>query len=230
MQSIGSAYWIDTKSKIEGSDTNCVEGILADASSYEEPPLVVFIVYDAPNRDCAANASNGEICCTYNDDGTCDYEAGGDCASGLQEYNDDYITPFAQVLAKYDGLVPIVLVIEPDTLPNLATNMDNPRCGDNATVTSYKTAVPLAVNTFAAQCPSCAIYGDAAHGGWLGWPSNLKAFVNIISELNIAPKLRGFTTNSANYQPLGITLHGNNSSVESYVLCVLILSDILSNY
>jgi cellulose 1,4-beta-cellobiosidase len=27
---------------------------------------VLFIVYDLPNRDCAASASNGEICCDGN--------------------------------------------------------------------------------------------------------------------------------------------------------------------
>ena len=39
--------------------------------------LVVLIVYDLPNRDCHAKASNGEICCTYNSDGTCNYGGGG---------------------------------------------------------------------------------------------------------------------------------------------------------
>lgn len=73
------------------------------------------------------------------------------------------------------------------------------------------------------------MYLDAAHGGWLGWPNNLAAAAQISKEkekkvkqnlkirlidssqiylkvLNLAggPNLiRGFATNTANYQPLG---------------------------
>lgn len=209
---VPSAYWIDTKDKITltvNNATDTVEEILADAAGRHPVPLVVFIVYDAPNRDCAAKASNGELCCTYNADGTCDYTAGGDCSAGLQEYEDEYITPFAQVLAQFNGIVPVVLVIEPDSLPNLATNLGIPACGDAATQAAYKGAIPIAVNALSAACPdSCTLYADAAHGGWLGWPTNLAAYVDLIDELGIAPKIRGFTTNSANYQPLGTSCAG----------------------
>jgi hypothetical protein len=63
------------------------------------------ILYDLPNRDCNARASNGEICCSYNADRTCDYSAAGDCAAGLNEYETTYVNPFAQVLAQFDGRV-----------------------------------------------------------------------------------------------------------------------------
>ena len=66
MASTASAFWIDKKSKITMSNssknsTDTVEGILADAATQATPPLVTFIVYDAPNRDCAAAASDGEV-------------------------------------------------------------------------------------------------------------------------------------------------------------------------
>ena len=59
MMEVPSAYWIDVKSKVTGSDTDSVEGILADAlaSNPSDPPLVKFIVYDLPNRDCHARAA-----------------------------------------------------------------------------------------------------------------------------------------------------------------------------
>lgn len=128
--------------------TDTVEEIMIDAEAQATPPLVVFIVYDAPNRDCAAKASNGEICCTYQTDGTCAwvprltsqsvlvkvaenrfrkitpiviceryaahiarlqpasrYTAGGNCATGLSEYENEYIQPFASVLARFNGKV-----------------------------------------------------------------------------------------------------------------------------
>lgn len=45
-----------------------------------------------------------------------------------------------------------------------------------------------AVATLSSACPdSCTLYADAAHGGWLGWPANLKAYLAIINDLGIAP-------------------------------------------
>ena len=74
MQEEASAFWLDTKSKIRGEGTNTAQGILEDAASSGTRKLVTFIVYDVPNRDCHAKASNGEICCTYNADGSCNYD------------------------------------------------------------------------------------------------------------------------------------------------------------
>merc|ERR1712203_937420 len=98
MRDVPSAYWLDHKGKIRGrSSTNTMEGILADAASKSPPELVVFIVYDLPNRDCHAKASNGEICCTYNADRTCNYLSSGNCSDGLREYQNEYIDPIASV-------------------------------------------------------------------------------------------------------------------------------------
>jgi len=50
-------------------------------------------------------------------------------------------------------------------------------------------------------------YLDAAHGGWLGWDNNLQAVMPIFKDvLNSAggnDVIRGFVTNTANYQSLG---------------------------
>lgn len=60
-----SAFWIDTMAKISTA-TISLKYILQDASRYDPPRLIVIIVYDLPNRDCHALASNGEICCNAN--------------------------------------------------------------------------------------------------------------------------------------------------------------------
>jgi cellulose 1,4-beta-cellobiosidase len=133
MTDVPSAYWLDSKSKIKGTSTSTMEGILKDAAASSTKKLVTFIVYDLPNRDCKAKASNGEICCTYNADKTCDYNAGGDCSEGLNEYKTEYIDPIHEVLMQYQDKVEIVLIIEPDSLPNLATNLADPHCGNSAT-------------------------------------------------------------------------------------------------
>jgi len=203
MRSVPSAYWIDVKSKINGQGTDSVEGILTDSASKSPPQLCVFIVYDLPNRDCHAKASNGEICCNANPDGTCNYDLGGNCASGIQEYQTQYIDPFVAVLKKFYGKVPVVLVIEPDSLPNLATNLADPHCGNSATQAAYTTGITYAVKSFSTNVPNIPMYIDAGHGGWLGWQDNIDKFAQLIKQLNVANMVRGFSTNVANYQPLG---------------------------
>jgi cellulose 1,4-beta-cellobiosidase len=206
MSNISSAFWIDTKSKINGdpTDTVSVSGILADAASRNPPPTVVFIVYDVPNRDCHAKASNGEICCTYNADKTCNYDASGDCAAGIAEYETTYIDPLVALFAQYNGKVPIVAIIEPDSLPNLSTNQGDPHCGNSATNSAYTVGIPYTINAIATKAPAVSMYLDAAHGGWLGWENNAQAFASLVQGLGITQHLRGFATNVANYQPLGV--------------------------
>jgi len=204
MRDIPSAYWIDVKAKIRGTGVRTLEGILADASSKKPAELVTFIWYDLPNRDCHAKASNGEICCKYLPDGRCDYTWQSECNAGLKEYKETYADPFVEVLQKYAGKVPVVVVVEPDSLPNLATNEDDPRCGGAATKQAYTEGIKYSIEQLTTKTPEVAVYLDAAHGGWLGWQDNLMGFMRILRRMDLpVSKMRGFATNVANYQPLG---------------------------
>lgn len=49
----------------------------------KEPVLITVFIYDLPNRDCAALASNGELTISN---------------IGLQRYEQDYINPIARIL------------------------------------------------------------------------------------------------------------------------------------
>jgi cellulose 1,4-beta-cellobiosidase len=198
-----SAFWIDRKEKIYGKETNSLEGILLDASSYSEKQTAIFIFYDLPNRDCNARASNGQLCCTYRADGRCDYLTNRDnCQAGLDQYIKEYVDPYVSVISQYQDKVNIAIVIEPDSLPNLITNMGNPACRNSERV--YKDGIKYAVEQFAKKAPKAWVYLDAAHGGWLGWKdSNMIPFVRLVQSMNILPYIRGFATNVANYQPIG---------------------------
>eukprot|EP01064_Diplonema_japonicum_P039413 TRINITY_DN986_c0_g2_i1.p1 TRINITY_DN986_c0_g2~~TRINITY_DN986_c0_g2_i1.p1 ORF type:complete len:440 (+),score=115.79 TRINITY_DN986_c0_g2_i1:65-1321(+) len=204
MLEVPSAFWVDVMAKINGTTPDTVEGILKDAGSRSPAQLVTLIVYDLPNRDCHAKASNGEICCTPNADGTCNYNANGDCSAGLNKYKTQYINPLAALVKEHCTKVPMVLIIEPDSLPNLATNQGDPHCGNSATKAAYEQGIPYAIETLSAACPQAALYLDAAHGGWLGWTNNIQLFAQEVTRLNVLDKLRGFSTNVANYQPIGI--------------------------
>ena len=156
MKEVPSAFWIDNKAKIYGRGRlDTLEGILEDSARMPLPQLCVFIFYDLPNRDCNAKASNGEIRAA---------DAGG-AAAALLEYKRDYVDPFSEVLARYSD-VPVVLVIEPDSLGNVISNAGQHGCTEQ-TVANYKEGVRYAVSTIATVAPHAAIYVDAAHGGWM---------------------------------------------------------------
>jgi cellulose 1,4-beta-cellobiosidase len=62
---------------------------------------------------------------------------------GLNKYKTLYIDPIAQQLANFPS-VRVALVIEPDSLPNLATNLGVPKCQEAkvSTVLQYRPSGP----------------------------------------------------------------------------------------
>ena len=108
-ENIGAATWIDSMKNIEK-----IAPVLEGAKASGNVPM--FVVYDLPNRDCAALASNGEITCEDNS-----------CAKGLDTYKTQYVDKVIAEFAKYPD-IPIIAIVEPDSLPNLATNMSDQKC------------------------------------------------------------------------------------------------------
>lgn len=90
--------------------------------------------------------------------------------------------------------VPTVLILEPDSLPNLVTNLGRAGCG-KATARGYEEGLRLAVNRIAAASPRTALYLDAGNGGWLGWDETTSRFVSLVAKLGLHQHLRGFSTN-----------------------------------
>ncbi|KAJ8601608.1 hypothetical protein CTAYLR_008460 [Chrysophaeum taylorii] len=193
LKKVPAAYWMDTKAVVRK---------LPNELQQAKGDLVVIVVYNLPNRDCAAASSAGEICCSYGPDGICNYGETPSCDDGLAEYENDYIDVMRDILADYPE-VPVALVIEPDSLPNLVTNQAHPVCGASETQAAYMTGIKYAVETLA-TLDNVAIYLDAAHEGWLGWDGNADGFMNLVSQMDIWPLLRGFTINVANYFSEGI--------------------------
>ena len=107
--------------------------------------------------------------------GTGNYFKESECPKGLDEYQTQYIDPFVALLKKYPS-TPVALILEPDSLPNLATNLDDARCANPATQRAYKDGIAYAVKKFSET--HAVIYLDGAHGGWLGWQNNLNAIVS----------------------------------------------------
>ncbi|KAJ3122022.1 hypothetical protein HK098_003177 [Nowakowskiella sp. JEL0407] len=182
-----TAIWIDKIANLPRVTLN-MQNARNRANAMGKPVVVQFVVYDLPGRDCHALSSNGEL------------SAGQDA-----EYQ-GYINDFAQRLKDNAAdNVRVVLIIEPDSLPNIATNLANPKC--KAAESSYRKGVAYALAKL--SLPNVWMYIDVAHGGWLGWESGQTAaipvFKSVISDaMAIQPSLRiaGWATNTANYSPL----------------------------
>lgn len=189
-----TAVWMDRISAINGNaDGNGLRFHLDRALLQKQAgtPLVVnLVIYDLPGRDCYALASNGELPAT---------------AAGLARYKTEYVDPIATILAdpKYQGLR-IAATIEPDSLPNLVTNISQPECQSAAPF--YREGVKYALDKLHA-IPNVYNYIDAAHSGWLGWDNNAVPAAKLFAEVARSTKsgfasIDGFVTNTANTTPL----------------------------
>lgn len=183
-----TAVWIDSIAAIPRA-----RRALAAAARASPPSLVTLVVYNLPNRDCAAQSSGGEICCFDMPPSmpSCQLKWGGNCDHGLSRYRNEFIMPIAAILAEYQS-VPTALIIEPDSLPNLVTSHTG-ECRGGATTDGYKRGVAHAVRTLAPL--ASAVYLDAGHGGWVGYETNLLGYLGVVREIGIWGFLRGFSSN-----------------------------------
>jgi cellulose 1,4-beta-cellobiosidase len=158
---------------------------LADAASKGGKQLVQIVVYDLPDRDCAAAASNGEF----------------SIANGGAAKYKEYIDGIVAAIKAYPD-VRVVAVIEPDSLANMVTNMNVSKCSNAAA--TYKNSTIYAIQQL--NLANVYMYLDAGHAGWLGWPANLQPAATLFADLYKqagSPKaVRGLATNVANYNAL----------------------------
>jgi len=195
---VGTFVWMDTAAKVPLFDTYMgnIEALNAGGAS---PPYVgTFVVYDLPDRDCAADASNGEY--TIADNGVANYKA--------------YIDSIVTVVKNYPS-TDVVFVIEPDSLANLVTNLDVAKCANAES--AYLECVNYAITNL--NLPSVTMYLDAGHAGWLGWSANLSPaatlFANVYKNASSPAAVRGLATNVANYNAWSISSAPSYTSGDS---------------
>lgn len=185
MEALPTAVW---ESWI--SDTPSLALHLAAARAQQQregtPVVPVFVVYDLPGRDCAAAASAGEL--------TPD-------AAGEARYQHEFIDAIAAAFRAHPDQR-IAVVLEPDSLSNLVTNLQNPRCARVAEI--YKRGIAYAIAKL--SMPNVFLYLEGAHAGWLGWPKNLARSVPLYKQVlemaGGADRIRGFAVNVSNYDPV----------------------------
>jgi cellulose 1,4-beta-cellobiosidase len=163
---------------------------LAEARKQQQasgkPTLSLVVVYDMPDRDCAAKSSAGELKVSEN---------------GAARYRTEFIDVIVNHFKNYSDL-PIAVILEPDSLGNLVTNMNLPKCSDARS--TYVDSTVYAIQKL--QLPNVSIYLDAAHAGWLGWDHHRESVIRVYKKVLRAAggydMIRGFATNVSNYTHL----------------------------
>jgi len=198
VKSYPTAVWIDRIAAIYGGPDNAgrksVEQHLDAVLAQKKPGIPItasFVIYNLPGRDCHALASNGELPLTQ---------------AALQTYKTDYIDVIADIFAdpKYQD-IRIVAIIEPDSLPNLVTNLSTPACAQASSTGIYEDGVKYALDKLHA-IPNVYNYLDIGHSGWLGWDNNRTGAIALYTDVvnDTAAGLQsadGFITNTANTTP-----------------------------
>ncbi|KAI6357808.1 hypothetical protein MCOR25_007559 [Pyricularia grisea] len=184
VQQTGSFVWVSNIASLPNIDA-AIEGARAAKEATGEDQIVGLVHYNLPDRDCSAGESAGEL------DSTKD---------GLRLYKETYVAPFAEKLAAATDLT-FAVVLEPDSLANLVTNMGIEFCAQAAPV--YEEGIAHAIRSL--QFDHVHLYLDAAHGGWLGWDDNLaptaKEFAKVVGMAGGNSTVRGVVTNVSNYNP-----------------------------
>lgn len=187
-----TAVWMDRIGAIAPTDGSWGLRDHLDAALAQKANLIQVVVYDLPNRDCNALASNGELTIENN---------------GFNRYKNEYVAPLAAIFAdpKYKALR-IIAIIEPDSLPNLVTNMGVPKCAASAGAGGYVEATQYTLNQL---YPISNVYSyvDIGHSGWLGWDDNMAKATTFIANAikgtaNGVNSIAGFVSNTANTTPL----------------------------
>ncbi|KAK4211312.1 family 6 putative glycoside hydrolase [Rhypophila decipiens] len=184
---VPSFQWLDREVTIDTLMQGTLDDIRA-ANAAGGNYAGLFVVYDLPDRDCAAAASNGEFAIAN---------------GGVANYK-RYIDKIRTKLVAYSDLR-IILVIEPDSLANMVTNMNVAKCAGAAS--TYKDLTIYALKQL--NLPNVAMYLDAGHAGWLGWPANIQPAADLFAQLykdaGRPSQVRGLATNVANYNGWNLT-------------------------
>lgn len=122
-------------------------------------------------------------------------------------YTTEFIDPVVAILS--DPLyrdIRKVMIIEPETLPNLITNLDIPMCSEMNGPGGFVDMIRYVINQLN-TVPTTYNYIDIAFSGWLGWDDNFGPAADLIAQTvkgtnNDVNSISGFICNTLNYFPL----------------------------
>jgi cellulose 1,4-beta-cellobiosidase len=211
VQGYPTAVWLDSMKAITGGATNNgrlslaqhINTALQQQGGGSQPIVLTLVIYDLPDRDCSALASNGEISIAA--------RPPTQPLSGIETYKQNYITPIVETLQSYatNPRIRFVLIVESDSIPNLITNAAGatpiPNCVAAQASGVYVDGITYAITQFH-TLQNVYQYLDIGQSAWLGWPTNFAPAVSLYHDLVAATPaglatIDGFISNTANYAP-----------------------------
>lgn len=185
VQSIGTFTWIANVASLPMINTAISEARAAKSATGKDQ-IVGLVLYDIPDRDCSGGDASGEF---------------SSADDGLNKYKTTFVDPYAAALASATDLT-FAIVVEPDAVGNIVTNQAIAFCANATPV--YEAGIAYAISEL--QMDHVALYLDAAHGGWLGWPATLPEaaaelakIIGMAAALKPKAKVRGFSTNVSGF-------------------------------
>ena len=185
-----TALWIDKTEHISR---------LSDAIKWMDnnnKTKIIIIIYNLPNRDCHATASNGHLCCVSGaeEPNWCDPELQLDFKknprtscyglenkkpNGKQTNNyKTYIDKINEIIYK-NSHIEFTCIIEPDSLNNVITNSSmnsqnsaQGNCSINTAILSILPGIHYAIHTLSNNT-NAKLYLEVGHPLWLGWDLGL---------------------------------------------------------
>ena len=189
---IPTFIWLDSVSKIPSLET-----YMADAATKSGCTIMPIVIYDLPNRDCHAKASNGEF--TISNNGVANYYDYIDLIVAIINSTSLQSQSCSRVITGHSLEYPsvkVVAVIEPDSLANLVTNLSDSNCANAED--AYLQCTNYALEQLSAA--GVISYLDAGHAGWLGWTANLQPaadlFIQVYTDAGSPPQVRGLATST----------------------------------
>lgn len=195
VQNISTFFWIDSTTRIPLFEQHLDVAVRKQKEELDGQKYIFpFVIYNLPDRDCSAAASAGELSNDHH-------------GETLYRQYVDRIASIVQAHSRHDTHLQFAIVVEPDSLGNAVTNTAVPKCATAVDV--YKRGVAYVIKKLG-RMDNVALYIDAAHSNWLGWPGNLEPAAAVFAEVvSIAnnnqtnpanpAKIRGFSTNVSNY-------------------------------
>ena len=201
-----TAIWLDSIAAVNGGTgySRSLAGHL-DAALAQNANLITIVLYDIPNRNCAARISDGELLFA---------------ANGLSRYKTEFIDVIAATLSKpaYANLR-IIAIIEPDSLYNLVASLSTTSsCQEAGAPGGYAEAIQYALNRLK-PLPNVYNYLDIGNsgipGGWdaVFAPAVTLYATTIKGTVAGTHSVDGFITNTANYAVTGEPFMTANQTV-----------------
>ena len=195
-----TAIWLDRIAAItagRGLAGHLDAAVAQDAANGLDAVAVTLVLYDLPNRNCAASEGSSELT----------------LQGGLNRYKMEFIDAIRGILSQQQyAALRIAIVVEPWSLysqvvfepPTQVTTLRRIETHQSGV---HRDGIRYAISQLGALS-NTYLYVDASNSGWLGWDQNvndaLTLYDQVLSSASGGPgydKIHGFATNVAGYVP-----------------------------